>query len=75
MRRDERGDQPTITPRMMIAMGAVVLGLVFIAENTKKTDIRFIVPKVQSPLWLALLVTFVVGAAAGWFFARSYRRD
>ena len=74
MRRDD-GTEHTLTPRMMVAIGAAALALVFIAENTKKTDIRFIVPKVQSPLWLALLVTFLVGAAAGWFFARSFRRD
>jgi uncharacterized integral membrane protein len=59
---------------MIGTIAAAILALVFIAENTAKTDIRFIVPKVQSPLWVALTVTFVVGAVAGWFAARS-RRD
>jgi uncharacterized integral membrane protein len=74
MRREEPGEDRTLTPRMIGTIVAVILALVFIAENTAKTDIRFIIPKVQAPLWVALLVTFVCGAAAGWFAARS-RRD
>ena len=74
MRRDD-GTERTLTPRMLVAIGAAVLGLVFIAENTKKTRVRFLVPSLVSPLWLTLLVTFLVGAAAGWFFARSFRKD
>lgn len=74
MRRDERDDSSPITPRTVGIAVAVILALVFIAENTARTEIRFIVPKVESPLWVALLVTFVVGAGAGWLAARS-RRD
>jgi uncharacterized integral membrane protein len=73
MRRPD-GSEHTLTPRMLMAIGAAALALVFIAENTKTTDIRFIVPKVESPIWLALLVTFLIGAVAGWFFARSFKK-
>ena len=75
MRREPPSEPAVLTPRRIAALVAVALGLIFIAENTKKTSIRFIVPKVQAPLWLALLVTFVLGAAAGWFAARSTRRN
>lgn len=49
---------------------AVVIGLVFIFENTRKVPIRFLVPEVRSPLWLALLITFLLGAVAGYFVSR-----
>ena len=73
MRREDSED-PVLTPRMVGLIAAIVLALVFIAENTRKTKIRFLVPQVQSPLWVALLAAFAVGVAAGWFGARSRRK-
>lgn len=55
------------------AIAAIILGvlaLIFIFENNHKTSIRFIIPKVNAPLWLALLITAVLGAVAGALWQR-----
>jgi uncharacterized integral membrane protein len=47
---------------------SIVLGivaLVFIFENTRHTEIRFIGPQVSAPLWLALLIAAALGGVAG----------
>jgi hypothetical protein len=45
-----------------------VLAVVFAAENTRRTRIRFIVPIVTTWVWLALLVALALGFAAGALF-------
>jgi uncharacterized integral membrane protein len=55
--------------------GLVLVGVsvVFAAENTRRTKIRFVVPDVTTPLWLALLVPLVLGFAAGALFVHRRR--
>jgi uncharacterized integral membrane protein len=52
----------------------VIVGLVFVFENTRKVPIRFLVPEIESPLWLALLITFLLGGLAGYFVSRRRAR-
>jgi uncharacterized integral membrane protein len=59
-----------ISPRLIAAGILIVLGLIFIFENTRRTRVRFLIPEVSSPLWLALLITFVLGGLAGYFVSR-----
>jgi uncharacterized integral membrane protein len=47
-----------------------LLTLVFIFENTRRTEIRLLIPEVTMPLWLALLVPGVIGVLCGYYFAR-----
>lgn len=49
---------------------ALVVGLIFVFENTKQVPIRFLVPVITAPLWLALLMTFLLGGATGFLFSR-----
>jgi hypothetical protein len=51
---------------------AVVLALavVFVAQNTRRTRIRFIVPIVTTWVWLALVVALALGFAAGLIVGR-----
>jgi uncharacterized integral membrane protein len=53
---------------------ALVVGLVFVFENTRRVPIRFFVPEVTSPLWFALLITFVLGGVTGYLVARHRSR-
>lgn len=53
---------------------ALVIGLVFVFENTRKVPIRFLVPEVSSPLWLALLITFLLGGVTGFLVSRQRSR-
>ncbi len=57
-------------PRGVLAIVLGIVVVIFIFENTHKTDIRFIGPKVSAPLWLALVITAVLGGAAGYLIAR-----
>ena len=63
-----------MSPRLVA--GAVLLAalVVFCAENTSRTRIRFLIPRLTTPLWIALLAATLVGAAAGFLLGR-HRRD
>jgi len=62
-----------ISPRLMAASILVALMIAFIAENTRRTKIRFIVPIVTAPVWIALFVATAVGVVAGVLMARHRR--
>jgi len=53
----------------------VVLLVVFTFENRAKTRIRFIIPEVTAPLWVALLGAALIGAVAGALLSRHRRTD
>lgn len=53
---------------------ALIVGLIFVFENTRKVKVRFLVPEVSSPLWFALLITFVLGGLTGYFLSRHRSR-
>ncbi|RFU85822.1 DUF1049 domain-containing protein [Streptomyces triticagri] len=67
----EGGRTSTLFTPTRIGVAALgVLGLVFIFENTRHTKIRLIIPEVTMPLWSALLITGLIGALCGAYFAR-----
>jgi uncharacterized integral membrane protein len=44
-----------------------ILVIIFIAENTRRVKIRFIVgSEVNTPVWLALVITALLGVLAGY---------
>jgi uncharacterized integral membrane protein len=58
-----------------IAVGVLaLLVIIFVAENTKRVKIRFIIPSAHPPVWIALLITLVVGIVIGWLLARRGTR-
>jgi uncharacterized integral membrane protein len=59
-----------ITGREVVVGVLAVLVIVFVAENTHKVGIRFIGPKVSTPIFVALLVTLAIGIAIGWLLGR-----
>ncbi|OIJ67874.1 LapA family protein [Streptomyces mangrovisoli] len=61
------------TPGQITVLVLGVLGLVFIFENTKDTQIRLLIPVVTMPLWMALLGTGVIGFLCGFFSIRRRR--
>ncbi len=69
MRQWESGSRRTgeraLTQRLVLAVVLVALVFVFIVENPRETKIRFIVPRVTAPLWIALFVAAILGALAG----------
>jgi uncharacterized integral membrane protein len=69
-----RGMRERLTPGRIVVLVLGVLALIFIFENTRDVRIRLLIPEVTMPLWLALLMTFVVGWLCGRFLRRSRRR-
>jgi len=62
------------TPRQVAGFILLALAVVFILQNRRKTLIRFIIPDATAPLWLALLISVVVGIVAGALLVTRRRR-
>jgi drug/metabolite transporter (DMT)-like permease len=69
--QEKTGRRFRITPREVAGAFLVILAVVFIAENGRRTKIRFVGPEVTSYLWLALLIAAALGFVAGMTVARS----
>ncbi|WP_280418039.1 LapA family protein [Nocardia carnea] len=63
-----------ITVNQWVAAVLVVLAVVFIAQNRNRVDINFLLVTVRSPMWLVLLIMFLIGALAGLLIRRRARR-
>ena len=69
MRQPPEGGR-RISPDTIVAIVLIVLGAVFVFENTKKIKIRFIIPKVEVQVWVALVAAIAVGVVIGWLLER-----
>ncbi len=56
--------------RLILGALLVVIILVFCIENTRRTNIRFLIPIVTAPLWTALFAAALLGALAGALITR-----
>jgi len=63
----------SLTAKQLAGVVLVAVSVVFAVENTRRTKIRFIVPDLTVPLWLALIVPLVLGFAAGALFVHRRR--
>jgi uncharacterized integral membrane protein len=61
-----------VPPRLVVGVVLAGLILVFIAENTRRTKMRFVVPEVTAPLWTALFVSALLGALVGALVAHYF---
>jgi uncharacterized integral membrane protein len=52
----------------------VAVAVVLIVENDRQVKIRLLVPVVTMPLYLALLIMFVIGAVCGALLVHSRSR-
>jgi uncharacterized integral membrane protein len=62
-----------MTPTRISVLVLAAIGLIFIFENTRATEIRLLVPEVTMPLWMALLGTGVIGALCGAYSMKRRR--
>src|SRR5512135_3552160 len=51
----------SVPPRLVVGLVLAMLILVFIAENNRRTKMRFLLPEVTAPLWTALFVAALLG--------------
>ncbi|MDQ6614009.1 MAG: LapA family protein [Actinomycetota bacterium] len=53
------------TKRQVAGLVLIVLAVIFILENRASTTIRFLLPQISAPLWVALLMSALAGVLAG----------
>jgi uncharacterized integral membrane protein len=76
---DVGGD--TKAPIAMVVAGLIVIGVaIFVAQNTEDVTFEFLWFNFTWPLWLVLVIVFVLGALAGqgamwWRRRRRRNRD
>jgi uncharacterized integral membrane protein len=59
-----------ITPKSITVVVIVVAAVWFILVNTQRVSIYLWVPKITSPMWLVLLLTFAGGLLTGLLLRR-----
>lgn len=60
-------------PRMIVGLVALVIAIIFVAENNQAVRIHFVFFTAHSRLWVGFLVSLVLGALLGQAFF-YYRR-
>jgi uncharacterized integral membrane protein len=69
------GDKRRIDTRTAVALGLVLLVLIFVFENGKHVEIRFLAPTASVPLWVALVLPLIVGVGIGYLLAQRRSKD
>ena len=62
---DRHASRIPFTPRQAAGVVLLVLAVVFILQNRRRTVITFILPDATAPLWLALLISALLGFLVG----------
>lgn len=60
--------------RFYAAIVIAIIALVFILQNSQEVEVNFIFVRTNTPLFFILIITFAVGALAGWLWPQV-RRD
>jgi putative membrane protein len=66
------------TWRFYAGIAVAIVALVFIFQNSQKVQVDFIFATAETPLFFILIITFALGALAGWLLPhvrRGRRRD
>lgn len=71
----EKTPERKVSGRLIASVILIAAIAVFVFENTDRTEIRFLIPRVRAPLFVALFVAALVGAAAGALMARRKDRQ
>lgn len=59
------GTDVRLIVRLVVAAAAVVLGVLFIVQNSERVETSFVFFDVTTRLWVSLLVAFALGAFLG----------
>ncbi|UGT61858.1 hypothetical protein [Nocardia asteroides] len=63
-----------ISTGQWLALVFAVLALIFVLSNRGKVQIEFLLVTVTSPMWLILLIMFVIGVLSGALLTRRKGR-
>jgi uncharacterized integral membrane protein len=53
------------SPRQVAAIVLIVLTMIFILQNRRRTTVRFLIPELVTPLWVVLFLSVLVGMIVG----------
>ena len=62
-----------VTSKRIMILAILVAAIWFILVNTQRVSIYLWVPKITSPLWLVLVLTFAAGLVTGLLLQRRNR--
>jgi uncharacterized integral membrane protein len=68
------GEGRGVNGRLILAIIAVIVALIFIFQNTHKVNITFLFFTVETATWVGFLVSLVLGALIGQAFVSLRRR-
>ncbi|MDQ6724938.1 MAG: LapA family protein [Actinomycetota bacterium] len=75
MARQNASRRFPFSARQVAGLVLLVVAVIFILENRVTTTVRFLVPRVSTPLWVALLVSALAGVIAGALLTYRHDRD
>ncbi len=61
--------------RFWLGVGAVVIGAIFLIQNSQKVEVDFLFSSTDTPLIFALLIAGLLGFVIGLALPRFRRRD
>jgi uncharacterized integral membrane protein len=64
-----RGERRTPTARVVVGVILLVILVAFVVDNRRTTRIGYVFGHANTPLFVMLLVTALIGAAIGWLVA------
>lgn len=67
----------TRNPKFIVGVIAVVLLVIFVAQNSQRVEVDFLFTTTDTPLVVALVIAGALGALIGWVAPRirRYERD
>ncbi|MGV9823766.1 LapA family protein [Nocardia xishanensis] len=74
MATESRSFLARVSPTQWVALLLTVLAVLFVFDNRGKVTIEFLLISVQSPMWLILLVMFILGWITGVLTMRKRHR-
>jgi uncharacterized integral membrane protein len=70
----EKGRERDVAPRVLIALGALIAAVIFIAQNRNRVETTFLIFDGHPRLWVVILVSLLLGALLGQAGALMLRR-
>lgn len=67
---DSRPSKLPFSARQIAGGALLLVAVLFVLQNRRSTTIRFLIPEVTAPLWVALFVSLLLGVLAGGLLAR-----
>ena len=72
---ETRSERVTRSPKFIVGVIAVVLLVIFIAQNAQRVEVDFLFTTTDTPLVVALVIAGALGALIGWAVPRIRRGE